>query len=253
MKKVLLFMSILCLCLGTVACGKNTDAVAAAKPESGNNDVTTEANDDATTDTNDGENNEPSQEEPTTSVEDIVAKDEIVNASWDSGLVQINDKIIQMPQNLNDLVDLGFDYEIWLGKRAEAEKSYLMAPGERVRLSVNINGTEIYSQMITNETDDFILMSDINPLINDIGIGSKPEGIAMYFPGGLTFGDSYKLITEKFGKANEVTSDMTYRYGEWSYVVYIDGSVTGNAMEISCDKNEQCISGFRIVRSLESN
>lgn len=235
MKKVLL-LSILCLCLGTVACSKGSDTVTAVKPEGGNNDVTTEANDDATTDTNDGENNEPSQEEPTTSVEDIVAKDEIVNASWDSGLVQINDTIIQLPANLSTFVDAGLDYEIWI-RKSKKEKTYLIAPDEEVLLRVIVGGQMITNFQVKNETNDFLEMADINPSIASLIVTDKPVNAVMFFAGGLTFGDSYKLIVEKLGTAKEITKNMTYVYGS------ID---SGLGMEVGVDKNNQSINTFYV-------
>lgn len=251
MKKVLLFLCIFCLGLGSVACSKNSDTVTAEKPEVGDTDVTTESADDE----NNYVTDEPTEEDTTTAVVEIVAKDEIINASWDSGLVQFNDTIIQLPANLSTFVDAGMDYEIWLGKRADAEKSYLIGPGEEVRLSIVINGTEFCSEKITNTSNDFLTMADINPLINDVGTEIKPEGAVLFFPGGLTFGDSYKLVTERLGEAKEVTSDMMYVYGDFGYDGWDaanKGIVTGFGMEVHCDKNEQCISGFRVVKSPET-
>ena len=65
------------------------------------------------------------------------AKQEIIDAAWDSGLVQINDKLIQLPIHLSEWVDLGLDYEVEYGNKS---KDFLFTQDERVMLELVVNG-----------------------------------------------------------------------------------------------------------------
>ena len=174
------------------------------------------------------------------------AKQEIIDAAWDSGLIQIDDKLIQLPVHLSELVGLGLDYEIEDGKKS---KDFLFTQNESVILDLIYNGEQLDSLSFTKKTEAPETVEDMNPLIEQISIRRKPENSTIYFPGGLTFGDPYASIEEKLGKAAEITGNMTYEYGQ-----------TGGSQEdmhygisVYVDRDSQTLSGFEIGKSIQES
>lgn len=173
------------------------------------------------------------------------AKQEILDAAWDSGLVQIDDKLIQLPIYLQEWVDLGLDYEIDSNK----SKDFLFTKGETVSLNLTYNGEQLGRLSFVKETESPETVGDMNPLIDEISTIRKPGNITMYFPGGLTFGDPYANIEEKLGKGAEIDGNMTYVYGQ------IGGSYSDLHYGISVfvDRDSQTISRFIIGKSIQES
>lgn len=177
------------------------------------------------------------------------AKQEILDAAWDSGLVQIDDKLIQLPLHLNEWVDLGLDYEVDAGYGKDSSKDYLFAQNDKVTLKLMYKGDNIGIMTFRKETETPETVKDMNPLIEEISIRpiiGKPENITVYFPGGLEVGDPYTSIEQKLGKATEIDQYMNYKYGQI-------GSVSSDlyyGMNVSVDKNNQVISGIAIGKSV---
>lgn len=177
------------------------------------------------------------------------AKQEIIDAAWDSGLVQIDDKLIQLPLYLDEWVDLGLDYEVDAGYGKDSSKDYLFAQNDKVTLKLMYKGDNIGIMTFRKETETPETVKDMNPLIEEISIRpiiGKPENITVYFPGGLEVGDPYTSIEQKLGKATEIDQYMNYKYGQI-------GSVSSDlyyGMNVSVDKNNQVISGIAIGKSV---
>lgn len=175
------------------------------------------------------------------------AKQEIIDAAWDSGLVQIDDKLIQLPMYLNEWVDLGLDYEVSLGYGKDKSKDFLFTQNERVSVSLTYKGEIVGSLSFRKETETPETVKDMNPFIEELSIDSilyKPEKITVYFPGGLTVGDPYTSIEQKLGKAAEIDQFMNYKYGVDSDIYY--------GMKVSVDRDNQVISGIEIGKSISA-
>ena len=207
MKKIILLLCSLCLCLGLVACGDDSNESTTSKSDKSNSSV------DSSDDSLDDSLDDSSSEKETISNENISAKQEIIDATWYSGLVQVNDQMIQLPINLSELIELGFDYELYRG-RAESpvEKDYLMSKDERVGLRIMMNGVEIASCSVANKTEEFKTVEEIDPVLYEICIEGELENISIFFPGGLIYCYSYKLIEEKYKVVHTYTEIMI---GEW--------------------------------------
>ena len=235
MRKFKLLFSVCCLSLGLIACGSDTEEATTGKTiDATAEKVTTE----------DGAVEDESTEDQTDSPEKITVKQEIKDATWNSGMVQINNKIIKLPIRLSEFVEMGADYRVY--NRKEQEKTYLLADGECVNVDIMINGETIAYALVTNETGDFITVGEIDPLINSIKVETMPENTVMFFPGGLTVGDPYKQIQDVLGKATEVDADMNYKYGLVGYSDHL-------GLIVSVDKNTQVISKIEIQKDCEIN
>lgn len=236
MKKIILLLCSLCLCLGLVACGDDSNESTTSKSDKSNSSV------DSSDDSLDDSLDDSSSEKETISNENISAKQEIIDATWYSGLVQVNDQMIQLPINLSELIELGFDYELYRG-RAESpvEKDYLMSKDERVGLRIMMNGVEIASCSVANKTEEFKTVEEIDPVLYEICIEGELENISIFFPGGLIYGDSYKLIEEKYGKSREIKGS-TYVYGNYDW-----------GMEVEFDQNTQNINKIKTIKKDKTN
>lgn len=242
MKKLLLSIITLCMIFSLSSCGDSED-----KPKEPDLDSWTEKDlEDALNalDSADKASGTPAPAATAIPVASYEAKQEIVSASWDSGLVQIDDKLVQLPIRLNDWVELGLDYELDLGKKS---KDYLFTQNESISLNLTYKGTQVGYMVFTKESEAPETVKDMNPLIEKVSIMREPEGITMYFPGGLTFGDPYSSIEEKLGKATEIDGNLTHKYGQ------IGSSHTDlyYGMNVRVNKNSQAISGFDIGKSIQ--
>lgn len=173
------------------------------------------------------------------------AKQEIIDAAWDSGLVQIDDKLVQLPIRLSDWLDLGLDYEA-----ANKSKDYLYVKGDHVSFHLIANGEAIDRGIaFIKETDVAETLEDMDPLIENISMLHKTQYTTMYFPGGLTFDDPYNSIEEKLGKAAEIDENLTYKYGQIGY----NASDLSYGINVYVNRNEQTISHFELGKSIQES
>ncbi len=242
MKKLLLSIITLCMIFSLSSCGGNED-----KPRESDLDNWSEKDfEDALNalDSADKSSGTPASAATASPEASYEAKQEIISASWDSGMVQIDDMLVQLPICLNDWVALGLDYELDLGQKS---KDYLFTQNESISLNLTYKGTQLGLLIFTKESEAPETVKDMNPLIEKISIRQKPESITMFFPGGLTFGEPYSSIEEKLGKATEIDGNLTYKYGQ------IGNSQTDlyYGMNVWVNKDTQAVSSFDIGKSIQ--
>lgn len=244
MKKFILSVTVLCLVLGFTACGNDTDRPMTEKDLE---TMTEKELEEALLALESAEESANTVEQGTAAaVGSFEAKQEIIDAAWDSGLVQIDDKLVQLPVHLSEWVDMGLDYEVDYGHKS---KDYLFTQNELVRAELMYNGETLGNINLTKKTETPETLADMDPVIEVIALWGKPETVTMYFPGGLTFGDPYGSIEEKLGKATSVDENLTYMYGR-------SGDSKSDmyyGIRISVDKNTQTISRFEIGRSIQES
>lgn len=244
MKKFILSVTVLCLVLGFTACGNDTDRPMTEKDLE---TMTEKELEEALLALESAEESANTVEQGTAAtVGSFEAKQEIIDAAWDSGLVQIDDKLVQLPVHLSKWVDMGLDYEVDYGHKS---KDYLFTQNELVRAELMYNGETLGNINLTKKTETPETLADMDPVIEVITLWGKPETVTMYFPGGLTFGDPYGSIEEKLGKATSVDENLTYMYGR-------SGDSKSDmyyGIRISVDKNTQTISRFEIGRSIQES
>lgn len=245
MKKLLLPVLALCMVLSLTSCGNNADE---PTTEQDLDNWSEKEFEEALSAMDSADESSGAADQGTAGLagSSFEAKQEIIGAAWDSGLVQIDDKLIQLPVRLSEWVDLGLDYEIESGSKS---KDFLFTQNERVSLNLMYNGEQVGSLVFTKQTETPETVEAMNPSIEKISKKNNPENIKMYFPGGLTFGDPYASIEDKLGKAGEVDGNMTYRYGQ------IGSSQTDMhyGMEVYVDRNSQTVSGFEIGKSIQES
>lgn len=178
--------------------------------------------------------------------EPVEPKQEILDAEWYSGMVQFNDIMVQLPIRLNELVALGFDYEIF-----EQSKDYLFAEGESNHVNFYLEGEKLFGTSVQSDMEGFHTLEEINPFITDINIMNanlSEQAKAMfdiYFPGGIKAGDSYTVIEEKLGAAYQIDSSMTYKYGSpYDFTI---------GMHLYCSKDTQEIQGIYLAKQVNLN
>lgn len=244
MKKFILSVTVLCLVLGFTACGNDTDRPMTEKDLE---TMTEKELEEALLALESAEESANTVEQGTAAaVGSFEAKQEIIDAAWDSGLVQIDDKLVQLPVHLSEWVDMGLDYEVDYGHKS---KDYLFTQNELVRAELMYNGETLGNINLTKKTETPETLADMDPVIEVITLWGKPETVTMYFPGGLTFGDPYGSIEEKLGKATSVDESLTYMYGRSAD----SKSDMYYGIRISVDKNTQTISRFEIGRSIQES
>lgn len=245
MKRFILSIFTICLIFSFTACGDNADK---SVTESDLETWTEKDFEDALLALDSADTSSDTQNQNPTAGDFYEAKPEIISAAWDSGLIQINDTLIQLPIHLNEWVDKGLDYEVDYGKKS---KDYLFNSGDMVYYSLILNGDTISSLFFKKETEGFETLEDMNPLIESIEVTWiwKPEHITMYFPGGLTFDDPYDSIEKSLGKATNVGESLTYMYG-------IDEHSSTDIFYGTCvhvNRDSQTISGFKVGKGLPEN
>lgn len=244
MKKSILSVIVLCLVLGFTACGNDTDRPMTEKDLE---TMTEKELEEALLALESAEESANTVEQGTAAAAgSFEAKQEIIDAAWDSGLVQIDDKLVQLPVHLSEWVDMGLDYEVDYGHKS---KDYLFTQNELVRAELMYNGETLGNINLTKKTETPETLADMDPVIEVITLWGKPETVTMYFPGGLTFGDPYGSIEEKLGKATSVDESLTYMYGRSAD----SKSDMYYGIRISVDKNTQTISRFEIGRSIQES
>lgn len=240
MKKLLLSILTLCLAFSLVACGDKT--VTEADIETWDEEDFEKALEEL--DDTIASDNEETEEINIPESKSYDAKQEIIDADWDSGLVQINDKLVQFPLYLSDWVALGFDYEL-----VTKSKDYLFAQNDRDMVRLLVNGEQFCCYSFIKTTEGFETIDAINPIIEETGLlATAPKNYSIFFPGGLTFGDPYQNIEEALGKPRELTNTMTYNYGQLGYSNFS----LKYGLSIGVNRNEQTIGTFQIGKNLNA-
>ncbi|MDE7225030.1 MAG: hypothetical protein K2O34_14790 [Acetatifactor sp.] len=244
MKKLALLVIVPCMVFGLASCGNADKPVTESDLET----WTEKEFEDAllALDSADGDFDAVNQETAASTAGSFEAKQEIIDAAWDSGLLQIDDKLVQLPIHLSEWINLGLDYDMG---HSNQSKDYLFTQGESVALDLVVNGEIVAPINFTKETETPETAADIDPLIEKIHMRIKPENVTIYLPGGLALGDSYISIEEKLGKPTEVDENLTYKYGQ------IGSSQTDLYYGISVyvDRNSQTVSRFEIGKSIQAN
>lgn len=244
MKKLMISVIALCLFFGLTSCGNGAD-----KPitEQDLETMTEKELEEALLAMESAEESaEAQQDTAMAAASSYEPKQEIIDAAWDSGLIQIDDKLIQLPIHLSEWVDMGLDYEVDYGRKA---KDYLFMPKDSVSVGLLYNGETMGNINFTKKTETPETVADMDPMIEVIFARMKPDNVTMYFPGGLTFGDPYGSIEEKLGIATEIDGNLTYTYGR----VEDAQSDTYYGIRIYVDRNTQTLSGFEIGKSIEES
>lgn len=173
---------------------------------------------------------------------------EILEAEWYSGKIQINGKIIDLPISLSELLDMGFDYQIDNGRK---NKEYLFAQWETAHYDIMLEGKKVFSQSHYYKGTELVTLEQINPEIGYISSNvEEAEGIVFFLPGGLTFGDAMSEVEKKLGKADEME---TY-YGKFTYTYGVPLKADYEACEfgvyVDVDRDTQTVSGFRTAKNV---
>jgi len=255
MKKKFLAVVSACMLVLLAACGSAEDKTTG--DDTSDVKVTSEINEDTKQDApvdakeDDKQGNadsEPSVEEPV--VEGPVvytAKQEILDAEWQSGLFQVNDKLIQLPVTLSELLAMGFDYVIDDG---DINKDYLFADGERIKYDLLFDEKEICTLHYTYEGNELLTLEEINPKVESISFtGIKETELTFFLPGGVTLGDTMQAVEEKLGESLEMEAgknNFSYTYGRPS---------KGNdqcevGVSVNVDRDSQVVTGFRVSRNI---
>jgi len=213
MKKTFLLFIIFCLTINLTACGNNDSNQKPEFPENGS----------------------------------IAAKTEILDATWDSGLIQVNDRLVQFPIHLNDWVALGFDYIIDGGLTAK-DFVFTNDKTETIAFSLLADDSLICDITLEKESDMEGTLEELNPLIEQIAVKYQPENAILYFPGGLTFRDSYLSIQETLGLPTEIYS-YNYTYGQ----IGTAQTDLSYGLQVRVNDRTQLICGFVIGKSITAN
>ena len=218
MKKLKAIVVSLCLVLALGACGKSEETYTAeelanmSEKELAEIMEQQEKEDESDKKNKPGKADEPSQE--------------IIDAEWYSGKVQIDGVVYDLPLTISELDDLGFEYyPVQMNDQYEWERindDYLFGEAEYIQVKYLLDDKQIFSSHIINPLEGFHTFADI---INElgsaiIGVGSYselPDELIHYYPGGLQIGDSLSLIEERLGtpsQTDSMDSVMVYQYGE---------------------------------------
>lgn len=142
----------------------------------------------------------------------VEPKQEILDATWDSGMVQFNDIIVQLPMKLSEMVELGFDYEIY-----RQSKDYLFAQNDSIILEMYLEGEKCFNYIAKSDMEGFHTAEEIDPFITEIQMLERDLSDKLktniFFAGGIQLGDDYKVIEEKLGTAHNIDNNMSYIYG----------------------------------------
>lgn len=244
-KKVLAVVSV-CMLVLLAACGGAEDK----KDGDGKSDVkvNVDVNVDTNQDTQQGDKQDNADSKP---VEEgpvvYTAKQAILDAEWYSGMIQVNDKLIQMPTSLNELVAMGFDYVIDDGDK---NKDYLFADGERISYDLLLDGKEVCTLRCEYVGDKLVTLEEINPKVESISFtGIKETELTYFLPGGVALGDTMQAVEEKLGEPLVMEAskyNFNYTYGRPS---------KGNdqcevGVSVNVNRDSQVVSGFQVSRNI---
>ena len=156
-------------------------------------------------------------------------------------MLQVEDKVIQLPVRLSQLMQMGFTYENWSGY----SKDYLISQKSCAYIVLCYNGVQVSAVTVYNYTDmPFATVEQIDPLITEFGITASAKKLDIYFPGGIKLGDHFTTIQQKLGAAREISPyDLTHRYG-----TKIDGYGVDLGVEFGVDKKTQVINTMSVKK-----
>ncbi len=142
----------------------------------------------------------------------VEPKQEILDATWDSGMVQFNDIIVQLPIKLSEMIELGFDYGIF-----DKSKDYLFAKNDSGILELYLEGEKYFTFIMKSDMEGFHTVEEIDPFITEIQMLerdlSDTAKTNIFFAGGIQLGDNYTVIEERLGTAHNIDNNMSYIYG----------------------------------------
>lgn len=250
MKKLLLSILTLYLVFSLAACGEDTEKTSDKESEK----KTEKASDDSKEDKDDKDSSGflDSLKDKTDKGNSLEPKQEIIDASWDSGLFQINDTLIQLPIRLSEWMELGFDYN-----PVTNSKDYLYNCGEYMGFDLLVNNEKICTIFNIERTDEgYGTLEETDPLIESVTLSSvNILTNKVYAPGNLQFGQSFKTIEETFGKPLLIedvgyypNEKMEYRYG------YVGEHAKGPeyGLYVGASKSTQEIEYFSVGKSMDS-
>lgn len=182
-------------------------------------------------------------------------KQKVIDAEWHSGIVQIDDIVFQLPITTNELLDLGFTYNLDPFEDS-ISKDYLYSKGENISMYFMLNNQYAFCLTFTNAVDGFNTLSDIiaeqNPTLNSISSTIQYCGLTNVIPityaGGLKVGDSFQLIEERLGSPDSIDTNshtMIYYYG--------NPSANTHYMAIHVSRDTQTIVNFTLNRYASLN
>ncbi len=214
MKKFKAIVVGLCLVLALGSCGKSEETYTAeelanmSEKELAEIMAQQEKEDKSDKKNKSGKADEPSQE--------------IIDAEWYSGKVQIDGVVYDLPITISELEALGFEYyPVRVNDQYELERindDYLFGQNEYISVQYFLDDNKIFSSDILNTLEGFHTFADIvdnlDSAITAAGSYSiMPDELTHYYPGGLQVGDSFTLIEERLGTPTEIDSNMSYHYG----------------------------------------
>lgn len=193
----------------------------------------------------------------------IVATKEIIDADYYSGLVQIDEHLIQLPITLNELLDMGFDCLVatcsisgGFDPSSYNDKTCLISPGEYYNFALVYNGEIMTDQIKVNSSETIQTITEINPTIYFLQFRSNGDtSTKVWGPGGLMLGAHYSDIEKTHGTPRYLDStNMFYHYGstaqrEQTIDMTLDSPNVG--MVVGVDKTTQAINYVQIGKSTD--
>lgn len=176
------------------------------------------------------------------------AKQEILDAEWHSGMIQINDKLIQLPMSLSELVAMGFDYAVDDGNK---KKDYLFASGEVISYNLLLDGEVICYLNLWYTGDKLATLEEINPKVEAIEvlpIFGMPK-LTFFLPGGVTFGDTMQAVEEKLGEPLQMNPNRNifeYLYGR----TYKGIDQCEMGVKVVVNRDTQTVTSFKVTRNV---
>ena len=252
-KKLLVIVSVLLLVL-LAACG-NSESKPKEKEKS---DVKVDKNVDEKQETSDDEEEDAKKDEKKDNEADskpvvegpvvYTAKQEILDAEWHSGMLQVNDKIIQLPMSLSELVAMGFDYAVDDGNK---KKDYLFASGEVISYNLLLDGEVICYLNYRYTGDKLATLEEINPKVEAIDylplLGTSK--LTFFLPGGVTLGDTMQAVEEKLGEPLQMNPNsyiFEYLYGR----TYKGIDQCEMGVKVVVNRDTQTVTSFKVTRNV---
>ncbi len=209
MRKWRVSVAAICLSVGITACGSQTEkAEIADEAVALVENVVVES--ESSTGTSEGEDCVTEEVAETKESEELrivhyEAKPEILEAKWYDGMIQFNDVLIQLPIRFNDLIALGFDYEI-----EGMAKDAILSDYTDYTVHFFFDGEKVFSHEVTSNLGDGHDMVMLNPEITMINIqeadlsAAVKDSFDIYIAGGMKMGDPATWVEEKYGKTKNL-------------------------------------------------